>query len=342
MADDGGRDAQTRQARVAAARWYHDFDFGDGVRATSHHENPEGVRAVWAFIARQLGGVPFAGASVLDVGAWDGYWSFFAERHGAREVLAVDDASQRWADDSGIALARELLGSRIAIREDVPIYEVAALGRRFDVVLCLGVFYHLWDPLYGFAQLRHCCHRDTLVIVEGEVAWGGLPANGVRYAVSSWQECVPSASALETLLRLAYFRVDERVWMHSLPAAAPADGELRIDRALLVCRPFAGRNPAHQYRPHFGLAGYDDRFRSDARRGAGTDRGRRRVRRPPGRRQHRPRILARPASSTRHRRRADRRRRLDLAPAAGARRAAVRRSADRPRRRRERRRHPLP
>jgi len=219
---------------------------------------------VWAFIARQLARVPFAGASVLDVGAWDGYWSFFAERHGAREVLAVDDASQRWAADSGIALAQELLGSRIAIREDIPIYEVATLGRRFDVVLCLGVFYHLWDPLYGFAQLRHCCHRDALVVVEGEVAWGGLPANGVRYAVSSWQECVPSASALETLLRLACFRVDERVWMHPLPAAVPADGELPIDRALFVCRPFAGRNPVYQYRPHFGLAGYDDRFRSDA------------------------------------------------------------------------------
>ena len=226
-----------RQSRVDQVRWYHDFDFGDGVRGRSQHENPDGVRAVWAFIASQLAGVPFAGASVLDVGAWDGYWSFLAERRGARRVLAVDDATQRWAADSGITLARELLGSAIEVREDVSIYDLASLGQRFDVVLCLGVFYHLWDPLYGFAQLRHCCHRDTLVIIEGEVAWSGVAPDAVHYGRSSWQECVLSATALERLLGLAYLRVDEQVWMHAVPDGATADGPLQN-------RPLAAGLPA--------------------------------------------------------------------------------------------------
>ena len=139
------------------------------------------------------------------------------------------------------------------MREDVSIDDLASLGQRFDVVLCLGVFYHLWDPLYGFAQLRHCCHRDTLVIIEGEVAWSGVAPDAVHYGRSSWQECVLSPTALERLLGLAYLRVDEQVWMHAVPDGATADGPLQIDRSLLVCRPFIGRNRAYQYRPHFGL-----------------------------------------------------------------------------------------
>ena len=259
------------QARVDGVRWYHEFDFGDGVRARTSHENPDGVRQVWQFIADQLARVPFQGASVLDIGAWDGYWSFFAERHGAASVLATDDATQRWADQGGIRLAKELLRSHVEIREDVPVYELAALGRTFDVVLCLGVHYHLWDPLHALTQIRHCCHPGTIVVVEGELAWAGMRPYEARYFESAWQECVLSAPLLERFLRLAYLRVDEQVWMHPVPAAGDAAAELRVDRSLLLCRPFEGTNALYAYRPHFGLQRYDDRFRGD---GAVTRRAR--------------------------------------------------------------------
>jgi len=138
-----GQLSRDQQARVESIAWYHEFDFGNGVRTRTSHENPEGVRQVWRFIEQQLDNVPFAGASVLDVGAWDGYWSFLAEDRGATRVLATDDATQRWANQGGVRVARELLGSRIDIREDVPVYEIANLGPEFDIILCLGVFYHL-------------------------------------------------------------------------------------------------------------------------------------------------------------------------------------------------------
>ena len=255
--------ATDAQARVDQITWYHEIDFGGGVRSRTAHENPAGVRAIWRFIERQLEHVPFAGRSVLDIGAWDGYWSFFAEQRGAREVLATDDASQRWSGTSGIHLARELLGSRIAIREDVPVYELTALGRSFDVILCFGVYYHLWDPLRALVEMRHCCHRDTVVLVEGELAWSGMTPHEARYTQSAWQECVLAAPLLDQFLRLAYFRVDEQVWMHPVPAPLMAAGDLQIDRSMIVCRPFEGTNPSYTYRPHFDLDGYDDRFRAN-------------------------------------------------------------------------------
>ena len=251
------------QSRVDCITWYHEFDFGNGVRARSSHENLGGVRGVWRFIEQQLERVPFRGASVLDVGAWDGYWSFFAERQGAHVVLATDDASQRWSDESGILLARELLGSQIVVREDIAVYELAMLGRTFDVILCLGLYYHLWDPLLALTQIRHCCHRDTIVIIEGELAWSGMTPYEARYFQSPWQECVLAAPLLERLLRLAYFRVDEQVWMHPTYEGAASSDELRIERSMLVCRPFEGNNPLYTYRPHFGLQQFDDRFRDD-------------------------------------------------------------------------------
>lgn len=258
-----------RQARVDEIAWYHEFDFGHGVRARTSHENPEGVRQVWRFIEHQLGNVPFEGSSVLDVGAWDGYWSFLAERRGAASVLATDDATQRWANQGGVRLARELLGSRIDIREDIPVYDTASLGRRFDIILCLGVFYHLWNPFFAFVQLRHCCHPDTIVVFEGEVAWTGMARDEMRFAQSPWQECVVSLSALKRLLRLAYFRVDEHAWMHPVPPHAASTGPIQIDRCMMIGRPFDGINAAYTYPPHFGLARFDERFRAPA---AGTGR----------------------------------------------------------------------
>lgn len=248
------------QARVDSIAWYHEFDFGDGVRARTSHENPEGVRQVWRFIEHQLGNVAFDDASVLDVGAWDGYWSFLAERRGAASVLATDDATQRWANQGGVRIARELLGSRIEIREDMPVYDLASLGRKFDVILCLGVFYHLWDPFYAFTQLRQCCHPGSIVVVEGEVAWTGMARDEIRFAQSAWQECVLSWSVLERLLRLAYLRVDEHAWMHPLAQQLAATGPIQVDRCILICRPFDGFNAAYTYPPHFGLARFDERF----------------------------------------------------------------------------------
>ena len=114
------------------------------------------------------------GLRVLDVGAWDGYWTFEALRRGAREVVAIDDFSDhiggpRPAARSGwgtFDLCRDALGFDHAIcrRTEMSIYDVqeADLGR-FDLVFCFGIVYHLRHPLLALDRLAAVCDREIFV-----------------------------------------------------------------------------------------------------------------------------------------------------------------------------------
>src|SRR3954453_5447552 len=104
------------QQRIDAIEWYHEFDFGEGLRARTNHSAPV-HRTVWKFIEEQLNTVHFQGKSVLDIGAWDGFWSFYAERRGAKRILATDDLTQNWSDGRGIHLAKELYKSTVQINQ---------------------------------------------------------------------------------------------------------------------------------------------------------------------------------------------------------------------------------
>ena len=275
----------TVQGRIDAIQWYHEFDFGNGLQARSRTPDVEGHRLIWAFLEQQLATVDFRGKTVLEVGSWDGYWSFWAERHGARSVLATDDLSQNWSDGRGIFLARELLQSAVEVRQDLSVYELASLGRRFDIVMCLGVYYHLLDPFLAFAQIRHCCHANSMVLFEGNLASGGMHQEEVRYALGDPVSLfLPSAPAFDGFLKAAYLNVCSRAWLSTTlpvqhPGAAPNRGGFMrwmksrfrrdsdapaIDRAFTVCISFEGVNNLHPYEPPFGLAQYDDRFRSQA------------------------------------------------------------------------------
>lgn len=99
---------------------------------------------------------------MLDVGAWDGYWSFEALRRGAAEVTAIDDFSDNIGIDiehqklNNFDLCREALGwtDDDAKRREMSVYDVnaAALGT-FDTVFFFGVLYHLRHPLLALDKL---------------------------------------------------------------------------------------------------------------------------------------------------------------------------------------------
>src|SRR5690606_37666209 len=76
--------------------WYHEIDFGNGLRSRPKHPH----RDIWNAIENFLAPVDFKGKSVLDIGCWDGQWSFVAEQRGAASVLASDDNSQHWTRTS--------------------------------------------------------------------------------------------------------------------------------------------------------------------------------------------------------------------------------------------------
>ena len=121
-------DLAAKQAELDGVTWYHEFDFGNGLRTRTHSPHIEDHRRIWRFIESHLSEIDFRGKSVLDIGSWDGYWSFFAEKRGARSVLASDDLGQNWSQGRGIHLAKELLGSSVQINQNLSVYNLASLG----------------------------------------------------------------------------------------------------------------------------------------------------------------------------------------------------------------------
>ena len=71
--------------RIAEVHWFHCFDFGDGL-FTHDAVSASRMRGKADLVFRH----PVEGKTVLDIGAWDGYFFFEAERRGARRVLATD------------------------------------------------------------------------------------------------------------------------------------------------------------------------------------------------------------------------------------------------------------
>lgn len=108
------------------------------------------------------------GLRVLDVGTRDGYFAFELERRGA-EVVAVDYVA---ADQTGFRVAADLIGSRVEHR-NANIYDLtAAEYGTFDIVLFLGLLYHLPDPIQALLILRSLC-RDRMA-VESHVIDNGM------------------------------------------------------------------------------------------------------------------------------------------------------------------------
>ena len=150
---------------------------------------------------------------MLDVGAWDGFFSFEAERRGAERVVAVDGPAWRepawgpggFGTKAGFELARRALGSSVEDRElDLEDISAETLGR-FDVVLFLGVLYHLKHPWPVLERVASVC--DGLLIVETHAdlldlrrpAMALYPGAEVAGDASNWWG--PNVAALRAMLR---------------------------------------------------------------------------------------------------------------------------------------------
>ena len=111
------------------------------------------------------------GRTVLDVGAWDGFYSFEMERRGAAKVLATDHfcwGGNGWATQDGFNLAREALGSKVEDEHlDVLDLSPEAVGGTYDIVLFLGVLYHLPNPLLALERVRSVV--GGMLVLETEV-----------------------------------------------------------------------------------------------------------------------------------------------------------------------------
>jgi tRNA (mo5U34)-methyltransferase len=137
--------------------WWHSFELPDGTRI-------EGVCDL-AGLQNRIGQFPIPqdlrGKRVLDIGAWDGWFSFEMERRGA-VVLAIDN----W-DNPRFREIHALLNSRVEYRQ-LDMYELTPdrIGR-FDIVLFMGVLYHLKHPL--LALERVCALATGMAAVDSAI-----------------------------------------------------------------------------------------------------------------------------------------------------------------------------
>jgi len=163
-------DADAIKAAIKAhPYWYHKIALPGGV-----------VTPGWAPIDPDKYGVPadLTGKRVLDIVAWDGYWTFEALERGAREVVAIDDFSD-FLGKSGpkerhawqtFDLCRAALGwsEDRCTRMEMTVYDLSEerLGR-FDVVFFFGTLYHLRHPLLALDLISSI--TDELICVESAI-----------------------------------------------------------------------------------------------------------------------------------------------------------------------------
>lgn len=173
---DSARDMLRAQARemAAAVYWHHSIQlFPDfTVKGGKSSETLELERT------RILELIELGNRSVLDIGSWNGYFAFEAKRLGAAEVVASDSYTWRNADLRGretFELARACLGLDVRAVEIDPTELPGAL-RPVDVVLFLGVFYHLFDPIDVLDRVAKLA-KDVLVLETHEdLQYVGKPA----------------------------------------------------------------------------------------------------------------------------------------------------------------------
>jgi tRNA (mo5U34)-methyltransferase len=145
--------------------WYHSIELPSG-------EVIQGIQTLQQLrnrVAQFPIPVDLTGKRVLDIGAWDGWFSFEMERRGAG-VLAIDNARR-----TRFLKARELLGSQVDYRiADICRVTARDLGR-FDIVLFFGVLYHLKHPMLALETV--CDLATDLALVESYVTDDGSQPN---------------------------------------------------------------------------------------------------------------------------------------------------------------------
>jgi tRNA (mo5U34)-methyltransferase len=192
-------------AKAEAIRWYHSIDLGGGVVTKGVDDSP--VRLARLDLPQSL-----AGLTVLDIGAWDGFFSFEAERRGASRVVAADYFSWHgagWGSKAGFELARAALGSKVE-DIDIDVMDLSPEGvGQFDVVLFLGVLYHLRHPLLALERIASVTR--ALLILETVVDMVGIrrpamafyPGRELNNDPTNWW--APNVPALHGMLRSVGF-----------------------------------------------------------------------------------------------------------------------------------------
>jgi len=215
---------EIRRRAQALGPWFHNLDL-NGVRTAPEHFLGDYPAVKWKSFADAIP-KDLTGKSVLDIGCNGGFYSIEMKKRGAARVLGVD------FDEDYLAQARfaaQVTGLDIEFRK-LSVYDVGALGERFDVVLFMGVLYHLRHPLLALDLLYEHAVGDLLVFQSMQrgskdveevaenydfwqtemfdrAAYPKLHFIENRYADDPTNWWVPNAACAEAMLRSAGFTI---------------------------------------------------------------------------------------------------------------------------------------
>ena len=228
--------------------WFHNLNL-NGVRTAPDHFLGDYPATKWQSFSASIPS-DLNGWTVLDIGCNGGFYSMEMKRRGAARVVGIDH------DPGYLAQARfaaDVLGFDIEFRE-MSVYEVPKLKQRFDLVLFMGVFYHLRHPLLALDLLRQHATKDWFVfqsmmrgsrtrpeIQEDYPFWErsifdhpGYPKMHFverNYSQDPTNWWVPNRTCAEAVLRSAGFRIesnpepevfvcrcDQGAYLHPIPA----------------------------------------------------------------------------------------------------------------------------
>ena len=238
------RDEIERRVRELGA-WFHNLDL-KGVRTAPEHFLGDYPRAKWERFAHAIP-EDLRGRTVLDIGCNGGFYAIEMKRRGADRVVAIDSDERYLAQ---ARLAAEVMEADIEFRQ-LSIYQLPALEEQFDLVLFMGVLYHLRYPLLALDILHAHGTGDMLVfqsMLRGSAeskpfaadydfqqsehfddpAYPRLHFIEQRYAGDPTNWWVPNRSCAEAMLRSAGFAVtdhpEEEVFIcRRMPSPASQD-----------------------------------------------------------------------------------------------------------------------
>jgi tRNA (mo5U34)-methyltransferase len=228
--------------------WFHNMDLG-GVQTAPQHALGDYPTCKWRRFAHAIP-ESLAGKTVLDVGCNGGFYALEMKRRGAARVLGIDEDEGYLAQARFAAEVREL---DIEFRQ-MSVYDVAALRERFDLVIFMGVLYHLRHPLLALDLLAEHVVGDQLLfqsMLRGSLqvkptpedlpfeekqpfddpSWPKLHFVEQRYAHDPTNWWIPNKACAEAMLRSSGFRIvanpEEEVYLCELeqrPRRAPSNG----------------------------------------------------------------------------------------------------------------------
>jgi tRNA (mo5U34)-methyltransferase len=216
--------SEIRRQVAALGPWFHNIEL-NGVPTAPDHFLGNYPYVKWRKFEAEIPG-DLTGMTVLDIGCNAGFYSIEMKRRGAARVLGID------YDPAYLAQARfaaEVEETDIEFRQ-LSVYDVGLLRERFDIVLFMGVFYHLRHPLLALDLIREHAMGELLVfqsmqrgspdstmLNENHAFWNTDVFEEARYPKLHFVEhryaddptnwWIPNASCAEAMLRSAGFEI---------------------------------------------------------------------------------------------------------------------------------------